>query len=51
MFLRVDNKNNVGSISLNGQYVYSFPLYGEEWDKLISRSKFSSDNYFFWIKP
>jgi hypothetical protein len=51
LVLRVDNKRNEGSITLNGKYVYSFPLYGEEWDKLISRSKFSSDNYFFGLSP
>jgi hypothetical protein len=51
LVLRVDNKKNEGSIMLNGQYVYSFPLYGKEWDKLISRSKFNSDNYFNGLSP
>jgi hypothetical protein len=51
LVLRVDNKKNEGSITLNGQYVYSFPLYGKEWDKLISRSKFNSDNYFNGLSP
>ena len=51
LILRIDNKKNEGSITLNGQFVYSFPLSGEDWKKLISRSKFSSDIYFYGLKP
>ena len=46
LFLKVDHDNNEGSITFNGQFVYSFPLYGPEWDEIVSRSKFSNDEYF-----
>tara|TARA_S200000501_G_scaffold28369_1_gene24145 strand:- start:1867 stop:2652 length:786 start_codon:yes stop_codon:yes gene_type:complete len=51
LILNIDHNKNEGSIILNGQYVYSFPLYGEEWEKLVSRSKFSSDSYFNGLSP
>ena len=46
MLLSVNHKINEGSITFNGEFVYSFPLYGPVWDELISRSKFSKDNYY-----
>ena len=51
LLLRVDHTKNEGSIIFNGQFVYSFPLYGPEWDELVSRSKFSDDEYYKNLKP
>jgi hypothetical protein len=51
LLLRVDHTKNEGSITFNGQFVYSFPLYGPEWDELVSRSKFSDDEYYKNLKP
>ncbi len=46
LLLRVDHDKNEGSITFNGEFVYSFPLSGPEWDTMVARSKFSSDDYF-----
>ena len=51
LILKIDHDNNTGSIRFNGEFVYSFPLSGPEWDKLVSRSKFSDDEYFKDLKP
>ena len=51
LLLRVDHTKNEGSITFNGQFVYSFPLYGPEWDELVSRSKFSDDEYYKNLEP
>lgn len=51
LLLIVDHKNNIASITFNGEKVYSFPLYGEEWEKMVSRSKFSSDSYYENLRP
>ena len=40
LILKVDHNKNEGSITFNGEFVYSFPLYGQEWNELVSRSKF-----------
>ena len=51
LLLKVDHEKNIGTITFNGEKVYSFPLYGEEWDKMVSRSKFSDDNYYENLRP
>ena len=51
LLLKVDHENNIASITFNGEEVYSFPLYGEEWNKMVSRSKFSDDEYYKDLKP
>ena len=51
LLLRVDHTKNEGSITFNGQFVYSFPLYGPGWDELVSRSKFSDDEYYKNLEP
>ena len=51
LLLRVDHTKNEGSITFNGQFVYSFPLFGPEWDELVSRSKFSDDEYYKDLDP
>ena len=51
LLLKVDHDKNEGSVTFNGEFVYSFPLYGPKWDKLVSRSKFSNDEYFKDLVP
>jgi len=51
LLLKVDHDKNEGSVTFNGEFVYSFPLYGPKWDKLVSRSKFSNDEYFNGLVP
>ena len=31
---------------MNGQFAFSFPLSGLEWDKLVSKSKFRFKDYY-----
>ena len=51
LLLKVDHNNNLGSVIFNGEFVYSFPLYGPEWDDMVSRSKFSDDKYYENLVP
>ena len=51
LLLKVDHNNNLGSVTFNGEFVYSFPLYGPEWDDMVSRSKFSDDKYYENLVP
>jgi len=51
LLLKVDHNNNLGSVIFNGEFVYSFPLYGSEWDDMVSRSKFSDDKYYENLVP
>ena len=51
LLLTIDHDNNLGSITFNGEFVYSFPLSGPEWDKMVARSKFSSDEFFKGLDP
>ena len=51
LVLKVDHNENIGSITFNGQKVYDFPLYGPEWDTMVSRSKFNGDSYFENLSP
>jgi|TARA_B100001741_G_C16464309_1_gene556780 hypothetical protein len=51
LVLKVDHNNNLGSITFNGEFVYSFPLSGQEWDKMVGRSKFSDDKYYDGLVP
>ncbi|APG59765.1 3-keto-disaccharide hydrolase [Christiangramia salexigens] len=41
VLIRIDHKANKGSVTLNGTKIGEFPLHGEEWDKMVSKSKFS----------
>ena len=36
--VEVNHKSNVGKVSLNGIVVYTFPVHGEEWDKMVATS-------------
>jgi hypothetical protein len=51
LVLKVDHNKNIGSITFNGQKVYDFPLYGPEWDTMVSRSKFNGDSYYENLTP
>tara|TARA_B100000795_G_C22763440_1_gene424641 strand:+ start:311 stop:1054 length:744 start_codon:yes stop_codon:yes gene_type:complete len=38
--LEVNHKTNKASVRMNGSKVISFPIYGAEWEKMVSNSKF-----------
>ncbi len=46
LLIKIDHKNNLGTVVMNGQFAYSYPLSGSEWDKLVSKSKFNNKNYY-----
>lgn len=39
--IRIDHQANKGTVTLNGTQITEFPLHGEEWEKLVAKSKFS----------
>ena len=38
--IKIDHKNNIGSVSLNGKEVANYPVNGEDWKNLTEDSKF-----------
>lgn len=38
--LEVNHESNLGKVRMNGKEVMTFPLHGEEWDKMVENSKF-----------
>ena len=46
LLLKIDHKKNIGTVTMNGQLAFSYPLSGPEWDKLISKSKFRYKEYY-----
>ncbi|MBT8259248.1 MAG: DUF1080 domain-containing protein [Bacteroidia bacterium] len=38
--LEINQDENIGKVSMNGTEVMTFPLHGEEWDKMVAKSKF-----------
>ena len=46
LLLTIDHKKNLGTVVMNGQFAFSFPLHGTEWDKLVSKSKFRYKDYY-----
>ncbi len=38
--LTINHKENLGTVVLNGQEAYIFPVNGEEWDAMVANSKF-----------
>ena len=46
LVLTIDNQNNKGTVTLNGQFAFSFPLSGSKWDRLVSNSKFRYKDYY-----
>lgn len=41
MVLTVNHKENMGSVTLNGTKMVSFPIANDEWDAMVSKSKFA----------
>ena len=41
VIIKIDHVNNLGTVKFNGEFAYSYPLSGPEWDKLVSTSKFA----------
>ena len=41
VIIKIDHKNNLGTVKFNGELAYTYPLSGPEWDKLVSQSKFA----------
>ena len=39
--IKIDHKNNIGSVTLNGEEVASYPVNGESWKALMENSKFA----------
>ena len=46
ILLKIDHKNNIGTLVINGQFAFSYPLHGQEWDNLVSKSKFRYKDYY-----
>lgn len=38
--IRIDHKNNAGSVTLNGTEIVKFPVHGPEWNQMVDNSKF-----------
>jgi len=43
--LKLISKNNIGTVVINGQFAFSYPLHGQEWDNLVSK-KFRYKDYY-----
>lgn len=39
--IRIDHKENKGTVTTNGTKITEFPVHGEEWDKMVANSKFA----------
>ena len=44
VLIKIDHSNNLGSVIMNGELAYSYHLSGNEWDKLVSQSKFNPES-------
>ncbi len=44
--IEINYNTNKGSITLNGTNIVNYPLYGDDWDKMIKNSKFKDWNEF-----
>jgi hypothetical protein len=40
--IKIDYKNNQGTVTMNGTEIEEFPLQGAEWDTMVSHSKFAT---------
>lgn len=40
--IRIDHKENKGTVEFNGKTVAEFPVRGEQWEKLIEGSKYEN---------
>jgi hypothetical protein len=45
LILTVNYKINRGKLILNGKEINNFPLYGDQWEKLIAKSKFAHHTF------
>lgn len=43
VLIKIDHSNNLGTIKMNDEIAYTYPLSGNEWDELVSNSKFNPD--------
>ena len=43
VLIKIDHSNNLGTIKMNGEIAYTYPLSGNEWDELVSKSKFNPE--------
>ena len=43
VLIKIDHSNNLGSVTMNGELAYSYPLSGDEWVELVSNSKFNPE--------
>ena len=43
VLIKIDHSNNLGSVIMNGELAYSYPLSGNEWGELVSQSKFNPE--------
>jgi len=39
--IKIDHKNNVGSVTLNGKEIANYPVNGDSWKALVENSKFA----------
>ena len=46
VILKIDHKNNEGSVTQNGVKIVEFPVEGEGWEKLVKNSKFADWEHF-----
>ncbi len=44
--IEINYNTNKGSVTLNGKNIVNYPLYGDDWDKMITNSKFKDWNEF-----
>ncbi len=40
--ITIDHENNMGKVVLNGREIVNFPLANEQWDEMVSKSKFAN---------
>lgn len=38
--IKIDHKNNIGSVTLNGEELFNYPVNGDSWKALMENSKF-----------
>lgn len=46
VIIKIDHKDNVGEVSMNGTLINQFPVEGEGWKKMVENSKFKDWPHF-----
>ncbi|HEA29790.1 MAG TPA: DUF1080 domain-containing protein [Leeuwenhoekiella sp.] len=46
MTFTIDHKKNMGNVTLNGTSIVDFPVKGEKWQEMVSKSKFADWEHF-----